>query len=80
MGSKISLYHEFFPQDDYVLKKQIEDDFFSPPTFLGRRKALREYFSDCPKMIENIDKGSYDFENKETYIKMFDDYSKLCTN
>lgn len=80
MGSKISLYHEFFPQDDYVLKKQIEDEFFSPPTFLGRRKALREYFSDCPKMIENIDKGSYDFENKETYIKMFDDYSKLCTN
>jgi hypothetical protein len=26
-------------------------------------------------MIENINNGLYNFENKETYIKMFDDYS-----
>jgi hypothetical protein len=38
-------------------------------------KKLREYFSDCPKMIENINNGLYNFENKETYIKMFDDYT-----
>jgi hypothetical protein len=79
-GGKVSLYHEFFPQDAYTLKKSIEDEFFSPPIFLGRRKALKEYFSDCPQMIESIDKGAYDFENKETYIKMYDDYSKLCGN
>ncbi|KQX08756.1 hypothetical protein [Flavobacterium sp. Root420] len=79
-GGKVSLYHEFFPQDDYSLKKPAQDEFFSPPVFLGRRKALREYFSDCPQMIESIDKGAYDFENKETYIKMFDDYTKLCGN
>lgn len=79
-GSKVSLYHEFFPQDDYTLKKPAEDEFFSPPTLFGRKKALKEYFSDCPQMIESIDKGSYDFENKETYIKMFDDYSKFCAN
>jgi hypothetical protein len=50
-GAKISLYHEFFPQDDYSLKKPTQDEFFSPPVFLGRRKALKEYFADCPKMI-----------------------------
>jgi hypothetical protein len=79
-GTKVSLYHEFFPQDDYSLKKPTQDEFFSPPVFLGRRKALREYFSDCPAMIESIDKGTYDFENKETYIKMYDDYTKFCGN
>jgi hypothetical protein len=79
-GAKVSLYHEFFPQDDYSLKKPTQDEFFSPPVFLGRRKALREYFSDCPKMIESIDKGTYDFENKEVYIKMFDDYTNFCGN
>lgn len=79
-GAKISLYHEFFPQDDYSLKKPTQDEFFSPPVFLGRRKALKEYFSDCPQMIESIDKGAYDFENKDTYIKMYDDYTKFCGN
>lgn len=79
-GGKISLYHEFYPQDAYTLKKTVEEDFFLPPVFLGRRKALKEYFSDCPKMIENIEKGAYDFENKEIYIKMFDDYTALCGN
>ncbi|KAF2336286.1 hypothetical protein [Flavobacterium daemonense] len=79
-GTKVSLFHEFFPQDAYTLKKTVEDEFFIPPVFLGRRKALKEYFSDCPAMIESIDKGDYDFENKETYIKMFDDYTKLCGN
>lgn len=57
-GAKVSLYHEFFPQDDYSLKKPAQDEFFSPPVFLGRRKALKEYFSDCPQMIESIDKGT----------------------
>lgn len=79
-GAKVSLYHEFFPQDDYSLKKETQDEFFSPPVFLGRRKALKEYFSDCPQMIESIDKGAYDFENKDTYIKMYDDYTKFCGN
>jgi hypothetical protein len=79
-GAKVSLYHEFFPQDDYSLKKPAQDEFFSPPVFLGRRKALKEYFSDCPTMIESIDKGAYDHENKETYIKMYDDYTKFCGN
>ena len=79
-GTKVCLYHEFFPQDDYSLKKPTQDEFFSPPIFIGRRKALKEYFSDCPQMIESIDKGAYDFENKETYIKMYDDYSKFCGN
>jgi hypothetical protein len=79
-GAKVSLYHEFFPQDDYSLKKPTQDEFFSPPVFLGRRKALKEYFSDCPQMIESIDKGAYDHENKETYIKMYDDYTKFCGN
>lgn len=79
-GAKVSLYHEFFPQDDYSLKKPTQDEFFTPPVFLGRRKALKEYFSDCPKMIESINKGVYDFENKETYIKMYDDYTEFCGN
>lgn len=79
-GEKISVYHEFFPQDAYVLKKQIQDEFFSPAVLIGRKKELREYFSDCPKMIENINKGLYNFENKETYIKMFEDYTALCGN
>jgi hypothetical protein len=30
-------------------------------------------------MIENINNG-YNFENKETYIKMFEDYTALCGN
>jgi hypothetical protein len=79
-GGKVSLYHEFFPQDDYSLKKPTQDEFFSPPVLLGRRKALKEYFSDCPAMIESIDKGAYDHENKETYIKMYDDYTTFCGN
>jgi hypothetical protein len=79
-GNKISLYHEFFPQDDYSLKKHTKEEFFSPPVLFGRRKALKEYFSDCPQMLENIDKGAYDFDNKEVYIKMFDDYTKACGN
>ncbi|MFN7100141.1 MAG: hypothetical protein ACK4M4_07185 [Flavobacterium sp.] len=79
-GEKISVFHEFFPQDAYVLKKQIQDEFFSPAVLIGRKKELREYFSDCPKMIENINKGLYNFENKETYIKMFEDYTALCGN
>ncbi|MFV8351492.1 hypothetical protein [Flavobacterium sp. XS2P14] len=79
-GEKISVFHEFFPQDAYVLKKQIQDEFFSPAVLIGRKKELREYFSDCPKMIENINNGLYNFENKETYIKMFEDYTALCGN
>ena len=79
-GEKISVFHEFFPQDAYVLKKQIQDEFFSPAVLIGRKKQLREYFSDCPKMIENINNGLYNFENKETYIKMFDDYTAMCGN
>jgi hypothetical protein len=47
---------------------------------LVEKKELREYFSDCPKMIENINNGLYNFENKETYIKMFEDYTALCGN
>lgn len=79
-GGKVSLFHEFFPQDAFALKKHTQEEFFIPPVFLGRRKALKEYFSDCPKMIENIEKGVYDHENKETYIKLFDDYTALCGN
>lgn len=79
-GNRLSLYHEFFPQDVFVLKKTVEDDFYSPPIILGRKKSLKAYFADCPSMIINIDKGLYDFENKESYLKMFDDYSKFCGN
>jgi hypothetical protein len=56
------------------LKKQIQDEFFSPAVLIGRKK-LREYL-DCPKMIENINNGLYNFENKK-HIKMFDDYTAL---
>lgn len=79
-GSKLSIHHEFFPQDDYVIKKDLQDEYFSPPLLIGRKKALKEYFADCPAMIQNIDKGDYNSENKENYLKMFDDYSKLCGN
>ncbi len=71
---KLALFQEFFPQDSYVLKRPTEEDFFSPPHFLGRRKALREYFADCPAMLPKIDKGEYDFDNKATYLKMYEDY------
>ena len=71
---KLTLFQEFFPQDSYVLKRPTEEDFFSPPRFLRRRKALREYFADCPAMLPKIDKGEYDFDNKATYLKMYDDY------
>lgn len=71
---KLALFQEFFPQDSYVLKRPTEEDFFSPPRFLGRRKALREYFADCPAMLPKIDKGEYDFDNKATYLKMYEDY------
>ena len=27
-GSKLSIHHEFFPQDDYVLKKDLQDEYF----------------------------------------------------
>jgi hypothetical protein len=64
-------------QDLCFLKKQIQDEFFSPAVLIGRK--IKEYFSDCPKMIENINNGLYNFENKETYIKMFD-YTALCGN
>jgi hypothetical protein len=67
----------FFPHA-YVLKKQIQDEFFSPAVLIGRKKELRIFFSDCPKMIENI--NGHNFENKETYIKMFDDYTSICGN
>jgi hypothetical protein len=79
-GAKISVYKEFFPQDAFVLKKTTEDNFYTPPILIGRKKSLKAYFADCPEMIANIDKGLYNFENKETYLKMFDDYSKLCGN
>ncbi|GAB2598087.1 hypothetical protein [Spirosoma areae] len=79
-GQKLALYHEFFPQDDYVLKKTTTEDFYSPPVFLGRRKSLRAFFADCPAMIEKIDKGAYDYERKEVYQQMFDDYTNACGN
>jgi hypothetical protein len=63
-----------------VLKKDTQEEFFSPSVLIGRKKDLKEFFADCPGMIENIDKGNYNFENKETYLKMFEDYSKLCGN
>jgi hypothetical protein len=71
---KLTLFQEIFPQDSYVLKRPTEEEFFSPPHFLGRRKALREYFADCPAMLSKIDKGEYDFDNKETYLKIYNDY------
>lgn len=79
-GAKVSVYHEFFPQDVFVLKKTIDDNFYSPPVLIGRKKSLKTYFADCPVMLTNIDKGLYDFENKDAYLKMFDDYSKACGN
>jgi hypothetical protein len=71
---KLALFREYFPQDSYVLKRPTEEEFFSPPGLVGRKKALREYFADCPAMLEKINKGEYDFNNKETYVKMYDDY------
>jgi hypothetical protein len=49
------------------LKKQIQDEFFSPAVLIGRKKRIKEYFSDCPKMIENINNGLYNFENKRNH-------------
>jgi hypothetical protein len=77
---KISVFHEFSLKMLICFEKQIQDEFFSPAVLIGRKKELREYFSDCPKMIENINNGLYNFENKETYIKMFEDYTALCGN
>jgi hypothetical protein len=71
---KLALYQEFFPQDSYVLKRPTEEEFYSPPGLIGRKKSLREYFADCPVMIEKINKGEYDFNNKDTFVKMFNDY------
>ncbi len=71
---KMALFQEIFPQDSYVLKRPTEEDFFSLPKLIGRRKALRTYFADCPAMLPKIDKGEYDFENKATYLKMYEDY------
>ena len=71
---KLALFQEFFPQDNYVLKRPTEEEFYSPPALIGRKKSLREYFADCPAMIDKINKGEYDFNNKETYLKMYNDY------
>jgi hypothetical protein len=71
---KLALFQEFFPQDNYVLKRPTEEEFFSPPGLFGRKKALREYFADCPAMLEKINKGEYEYNNKETYLKMYNDY------
>lgn len=77
-SNKLSLYHEFFPQDDYVLKKAGQPDFYTPPASIGRRKSLKTFFADCPKMMEKIDKGEYDFDTKNTYLKIFEDYTNAC--
>lgn len=77
-SSKLSLYHEFFPQDDYVLKKVGQEEFYTPPAFWGRRKSLKAFFADCPSVIEKVDKGEYDFNNKSTYLKLFEDYVNAC--
>ncbi len=73
-NDKIALMQEFFPQDSYAFKRPSEEGFFVAPEFIGRRKALKEYFADCPSVIAKIDKGEYDFNNKETYLKLYNDY------
>lgn len=77
-GNGLSLYREFFPQEDFVLMKAGQSDFYTPPAFMGRRKSLKAYFADCPKMIERIDKGEYDSDSKNTYLKIFEDYTNGC--
>ena len=77
-SKNLILYHEFFPQDDYTIKRPDKDEFYSPPLYFGRKKSLREFFADCPAMLEKIDKGEYNFENKKTYTNMYDDYMAAC--
>jgi hypothetical protein len=74
---KISL--SSFPSRCLCFEKQIQDEFFSPAVLIGRKKELRVFFQ-IVQMIENINNGLYNFENKETYIKMFEDYTALCGN
>ncbi|MFY7987349.1 MAG: hypothetical protein ACOVNP_00590 [Flavobacterium sp.] len=76
-SNNLSLYQEVFPQNEYILKRPTEEEFFSPPLFIGRRKALKKYFEDCPAMIQKIEKGDYDYDGKETFLKIFEDYLAL---
>lgn len=77
-SKNLTLVHEFFPKDEYSLKKPSQDEYYSPPVVIGRKKSLRTYFADCPAMIEKINKGEYNFENKAVYIKLYEDYIANC--
>lgn len=77
-NKKLSLFQEFFPQDSYAFKRPQDESFFVAPEFMGRRKALKEFFVDCPSIVTKIDQGIYDFNNKETYLKLYNDYTEAC--
>lgn len=77
-SKNLTLVHEFFPMDEYSLKKPSQDEYYSPPVVLGRKRSLRDFFADCPAMIEKINKGTYNFENKATYIQLYEDYVANC--
>ena len=73
----ISLYEEFFPQNDLAFKKDSEDKFYTPPAFLGKKKSMKAYFA-CPALDILIDKSTYKEDTKEIYIGLFNDFSEKC--
>jgi hypothetical protein len=73
----ISVFKEFFPQDSYTLKKASEKSFFEI-SGLAPKKSLIKFFESCPAMQKSIEKGGYNDGSKENYIKLFEEYTKLC--
>ena len=77
-ANDMGLFHEYFPQQTYSLKRTGEEDFYVPPVFVGRRKSLLAFFADCPVVQARIEKGDYDTDSKEVYQQLFADYVGSC--
>lgn len=74
----LTLFREFYPQEDFVLKRNGQDTFYTPPVFTGRRTSLTTFFNTCPAILKNVGSGQYDSSDLSTYRQLLVDYSKSC--
>ncbi len=73
----ISVYKEFFPQSSLTFKKASEKNFFEIDGLVPRASLIK-FFESCPAMQKVIEEGPYNNGSKENYIKLFEEYTKLC--
>jgi hypothetical protein len=82
-SEKIKVFKDSYgddPTNSVLFARPGEKDLANQGKDWQKKKAemLKEYFKDCPTVMEVVDKTGYDFSTEKGYIKMAQDYSTAC--